>query len=88
MRATKSGKSMPKSDGRRRVWEFVIGTGRRNVGYGVAMVLRTHVDADVPGHIGSVGVSNFLYDESAKHVGTNLHANCAGVSLSTSVIGA
>ena len=45
-----------------------------------------HIGADVQGHVEERSIENLLYEVSGKHLGTNLHLNCAAVSLSRTVM--
>jgi len=45
-----------------------------------------HVGTDVQGHIAKRSIESVRYEVSEKHLGTNLHINCAAVSLSNIVI--
>ena len=47
---------------------------------------KAHVGADVQRHIAKRSIGNLRYEVSEKHLGTNLHINCAAVTLSTIVI--
>ena len=61
---------------------------RNLTGFGAMQRLRAQVGAGVRRHVIPELVWILVYDVSEKHLDTNLHVVCIGVSLSVTIMGA